>query len=162
MVETFSTGYREDNRRFVRMKRKDGSKAPHLTVMAVMVKFCGDHDIFDLAMIAQAVRKFDRKDRPFDRFLCHDPCPVGKDEARDLCLAGPAIRFKLVRGHVWYYACLECIGDGKGGCRQVLRILNGKERREETCSVWWNGQGRGTDPHKFLHERDLPVMAERA
>lgn len=144
------------------MKRKDGSKASRSTVMAVMVKFCGDHDVFDLAMIAQAVRKFDRKDRPFDRFLCQEPCAVGKDEARDLCLAGPGIKFKLVRGRVWYFACLECIGDGKGGCRQVLRILNGKERHEETSGVWWNGEERGTDPRKFLREKDLHLPAVRS
>lgn len=144
------------------MKRKDGSRQPRWTVMQAMVKFCGDHQVFDLGMIARAIRKFDRRDRPFDRFLCHEPCAVSPGEARDLRLGLPAVRFRLARGKVWYYACLECIKDGKGGCRQVLRIVNGNERREEVSGVWWNGHERGTDPRRFLKEKDLLVQAERA
>lgn len=144
------------------MSRKGKSKAPRYTVMEVMVKFCGDNEVHDLAMIARAIRKFDRKDRPFHRFLCHEPCGVDRIEARDLRLTEPAIKFRLVRGNVWYYACLECIKDGKGGCRKALCIVNGKERRDEASGFWWQGHERGTDPRRFLRERDLPVMAERA
>ncbi len=143
------------------MSRKDRCRAPRFTVMQVMVKFCGEHDVFDLGMITQAIRKFDRKDRPFDKFLCHEPCGVEQEEGNDLRLTQPAVKFRLVRGNVWYYACLECIKDGKGGCRQVLCIVNGSERRKQASPVWWNGHERGTDPRNFLKEKDLPRPAEQ-
>jgi hypothetical protein len=144
------------------MSRKGKSKAPRYTVMEVMVKFCGDNEVHDLAMIAQAIRRFDRKDRPFHELLCYAPSGVEQEEVRDLRLSPPAIKFRLVRGNLWHFACLECIKDGKGRCRKVLRILNGKERRDEASGFWWQGHERGTDPRRFLRERDLPVMAERA
>lgn len=142
------------------MNRQAKPESPRFTVMQVMVKFCGDNDVFDLAMIAQAIRKFDKKDRPFHRFLCHEPCGVDQAEARDLRLTLPAIKIRLVRGNVWYYACLESI-KGKAGVSRVLRIVNGKERRQETSGFWWQGHERGTDPRRFLREKDLQVVAER-
>lgn len=143
------------------MKRKAKPESPRFTVMQVMVKFCGEHDVFDLEMIAQAIRKFDKKGRPFHRFLCQEPCDVDQDEARDLRLTQPAIKLQLVRGNVWYYACLEPIRV-KAGASRVLRIVNGNERRQEASGVWWNGHWRGTDPRRFLREKDLQVVAELA
>ncbi|MFA5185641.1 MAG: hypothetical protein WC551_04080 [Patescibacteria group bacterium] len=139
-------------------KKNVGSKKgrqPKVSLFAVLLNFTSDYGVCDLDPVRRAIAKLPTK-VPFNEVMCVECRALKQSEALSLQVKPPAIRFRIFRGTTPWIAYLERYKDKRHIEHCVLRIIDGRQRDKEMNGRWKKCR-KGTDPIKFLNEKDLPV-----
>lgn len=130
-------------------------RRPRVSLFAVLLSFTSEYGVCDLEPVRRAIAKLPTK-VPYNEVRCVEYHGLTAADASSLMVKPPAMMFRIQRGTRPWIAYLERYTDRRRIEHYVLRIIDGRQRAKETDGRWRKCR-KGTDPVKFLAEKDLPI-----
>jgi len=129
-------------------------------MFAVLLMFTAQYGISDFGQILRIIRQINPKGKRDPKLAkCSGMRELCDRETEELRIKRPALEFFLPRGTRPWVVYVETYRDKRRMVRTALRLLDARDR-DKLVNGHWCGCEKGTDPIRFLREKDLPARKD--